>query len=549
MQSARTNLLKKRAFWEIVILIAVTLAVTVPFINQAFHWDDRDFVEQAEVLAEDPGKLRLEDYSARGRFYPKFPFRHPPLTSYYLAVFIRAGGVSEPLFHAAYLIFPLIAAVSMYSLGRRFTKGQPLAAALLFILTPGVMVMSHTVMGNMPGVSLWLAATALFIRGTDKQNWKLLLLSGVVMAADLMTFAQAIGLVPLLILYALLKRPQWRVYLTFLIPIAVYGAWRYYIRSRYGHPPAISYRAELNLQANARDLLTFLGGALFFPVSAWIIFLRRKVDLLVGSMVIPPLVTWAAVYFVSRGELSLGQGLMVALLAATGFLIIYAFAAGIVRDGLLLIREKKLSPDNFFLFAWFASILSAYYISSLSFVAVRHLLPLFPPVVLILIREAEKLWPRLPRVRMGFIVVTLLVTGLFSLAASIADYRMAGLYRDTASRMAQEYGDSPVKVWSLGEFEWRYYMEKNGFEYLGVQSVAKPGDLVIASEINVRGLVAPIPEGFYTIESSSEPLDSFPVRTMNPWAGAGFYGNPHGPIPVALSREKMDEITVYRLDW
>ncbi|MBE0429013.1 MAG: glycosyltransferase family 39 protein [Thermoleophilia bacterium] len=549
MARLRLDKLREAPVRDIIILIVVTLAVTVPFINQAFRWDDRDFVEQAEVLAREPGKLRLEDYSALGRFYPKYPFRHPPLTGYYMSLFIRVGGVSEPLIHTAYLFFPVIAAVSMYSLGRRFTGQQPLAAALLFVLTPGVMVMSHTVMGNLPGVSLWLAATALFIRGVDRYSWKLLLLSGFVMAADILTFAQAIALVPLLVLYALLYRRRLPVFLTFLLPLAVYAFWRYYVQLRLGHPPAVSYVAELNFDLQARDILTFLGGAIIFPVSVWIAFLRRKIDLLAGFIAIPPVVTWAAVYFLSQGDLNLAQGVIVALLAGAGFLIIYGFAAGAASDGWILIKQRKLSADNIFLSAWFAAILSAYVISSLPFIAVRHLLPLFAPVVLLFIREAEKLWPRLPRVRTGFIVATILVTGLFSLAASIADYRAAGLYRETAGRMAQEYGNSQVKVWSLGEFEWRYYMEKNGFEYLGVNSEARPGDLVIVSEVHTQGLVAPLPEGFFTVESRIEPADRFPVRIMNPWAGAGFYGNPHGPVPVIFSREKLDEITVNRLDW
>ena len=114
ISSARAKLAR-----DLAILVFTVLLLTVPFINQAFHWDDRDFIEQARVAAKDPLQFYYEDYSSRGRFFEIYPFRHPPLISWYLAPVIRAGGESEPLLHGAYLVFR-IATLSMYSLARRF---------------------------------------------------------------------------------------------------------------------------------------------------------------------------------------------------------------------------------------------------------------------------------------------------------------------------------------------------------------------------------------------------------------------------------------------
>lgn len=535
---------------DLAILVVTVLLLTVPFINMAFHWDDRDFIEQARVAARDPLKFHLEDYSSRGRFFERYPFRHPPLISWYLGPIIRAGGESEPLLHSAYLIFPLIAAVSMYSLSRRFTR-QPLAASLLFIFTPGFLVMSHTLMGNLPGVSFWLLASALFIWGVDRCDWKLLSASGLATAASIMIFAQGITLLPILFTYAVINRKiNLRILATFLIPVVTYAAWRFYISNRYGKPPAISYRVDFNAETQMRSLIVFIGGSIFFPLAAIIAFLRRKIDILIAFALVPPLVTWASFYFVARGDLSLIQGIQLAFLAVAGFSIIYGMFSRSVAEAWKLIKNRTGSTDAIFLLVWFLSVAAIYAgTTTVPFVSVRHILPLFAPVILVFMRQTETLGLKMPGLRKTFILTTLVLTLAGGLAVSIADYRLAGIYRSVAKQAGDDYADSRVKVWALGEFGMRYYMEKEGFEYLGINSVASPGDLVFYSEVNGRGVVAPLPEGFYKPVSRWDVEDSFPFRSMNPWSGAGFYGNLMGPLPFNTGTGKLDEISINELYW
>lgn len=541
---------------NVLFLAAVALLLTAPFINEAFHWDDPDFINAARVQAQNPAQFHLLDYSYRGRFFPLFMLRHPPLLSLYLSLFIRvAGDISEPLFHAAYLIFPVIGAVSMYSLGRRFTK-DPMVAALLLVFTPGFLVMSHTIMGNLPGLSLWLAASALFIWGVDSDSGKLLWTAGGAMALAVMTFAQALALPPLLLFYALIKRKfRIRVFAVFAIPAAVYGFWRLYTQLKYGHPPAISYRVDLSYSGQATALLVFLGGTAIFPLSLLILFLRRKIDFLAAFIAIPPLVTLTAVHYISKGELTLVQGLQMAVLASAGFTVIYRLFSGVFTDvwPWLKRRGEKMKPrlrtDSLFLLAWFASVAVAYFGTTLPFVASRHLLPLFPPVILLFVRELDSFLPMRPKLRSAFVLATLVLTLAGGLLTSLADYRWANSYRSLAADLREAFAQSPVKVWELGEFDWRYYMEKEGFEYLGVNSEAHPGDIVITSEVCSRGVVAPLPEGFHRELNRIYIEDGLPLRVMNPWARAGFYGNPMGPLPFTFSTDRVDEITINELYW
>ncbi|MHB8859944.1 MAG: ArnT family glycosyltransferase [Thermoleophilia bacterium] len=535
---------------DMTILAVVVLALTIPFINQAFHWDDRDFIDQARVTVQDPLQFNFVDYQERGVYRAIMVFRHPPLLSYYLAAFMKIGGESEVLLHGAFVLFPLIAAVSMYSLGRRFTR-HPMVASLLLVFTPGFMVLSHTVMGNLPGVALWLAATALFVWGVDRDDWKLLILSGLAMAASIMIFAQALELAAILAVYAILKwRFRLRVFAAFVIPAAAYGWWRFYIGQRYGRAPAINYVVDFNTNSQIRSLFVFIGGSIFFPLSAWVLYLRRKVDLLAAFALLPPLITWVAVYYVAKGDLTLWQGIQVSALAVAGYCIFYGLFSSAVSEAWNLVKRRKGSIDAMFLCSWFAAVAAVYAgTTSLPYVAVRHLLPLFAPVILLFVRGIEDLWPMRPRLRTSFVVATLALTLAAGLATSIADYRLANSYRTVAAQMQEKYAGDSTRLWALGEFGFRYYMEKDGFEYLGVHSKASPGDIVVTSYLASNGLVAPLPAGFYTTLNRFDVEDGFPVRIMNPWAGAGFYGNSVGPLPFTFATDKLDVIEEDQLDW
>lgn len=535
---------------DVLILTALVLVFCLPFINQAFHWDDRDYIEYTQAQAGDITQFHVLDYSYRGHFYWRLRNPHAPLLTTYLSLLLRAGAeVSEPLFHAAYLVFPLIAALSMYALSRRFTR-HPLIATILLVSSPGFLVMSHNLMDNLPGLSLALASAALFIWGSDRDNWKLLLGSGIVMALAVMTAYQSLMIVPVLMAYALLNRNyQQKTYLPFVIPLAVYGLWRMYIKGRYGLAPAVSYKAGLHFDWQLRSMIVFIGGTIIFPLSLLVIFIRSRLDILVAFLAFPPLVTWAAIYLLGRGEIDAFQAFQLAILMAAGFMVFYRmFTAGIA--GMMGWAQKRKGwADPVFLLIWFLGAIMVQLVFIIPYVAVRHLLLLLPPVILLFVREAEALWPMRPRLRGAFVYITLGFTMIMGLSAAFADYRMAGTYREVAGQMKERYSDSPNKVWSLGEFDFRYYMEREGFEYLGVNSVAKPGDIVISSYVCSTGLLAPLPVGYYRVLSREEPSFAYPVRTMNPWAAAGFYGNLMGPLPVSISDAKLDEIDVNQLYW
>lgn len=556
------KVLQKPTALHLLIIAGVVIILSIPFIGQPFHMDDRDFLEFARVSAQKLTKFHIRETSYGGVHVEYIRSPHGPLLTTYLGVLLRLGvPESEPWFHAAYIVFPLIAALSMYALARRFT-GHPLSTALLLFFTPGFLVLSHTIMGNLPGLSFGLAAASLYIWGVDRDSWKLLAASGIALLLTALTAYQALSLVPAFLVYGLLKKPQRLMcYLPFTMLAAGGIAWIWIIWQKFYRFPEISYIFGLNSSSTIpwqegpfgfayriRAVLIFIGGTSVFSLSMLALCLRKKTDLLVAFTALPPLVTWAAVYYAGKGEMTLQQGLQVGLLASAGFMIIYKFFAHFVSG--FLKRNGQPVGDRLFLLSWLISVLIVYFLFGIPYVSVRHLLLLFPPIILLFMREVEGLWPARPRRQKLFIGFTLFFTAATGITAAIADYRFASIYPEIARKLGEQYsgyGASEDRVFVRGEFDFRYYLERQNFEMLHNKSEVKSGDIIIFSRFAASVTAEPWPEGSYAVISQIEPEDSFPFRIMNPWAGAGFYGHPMGPLPLVYSRDALDRITVYQI--
>ena len=562
LEQKMAKLIKNTRIKAILVIAAAVFVLTVPFINQPFNQDDRDFVEFARASATDITKLKLENYTYGGKFFRNFRNPHAPLLTTYLGIPLRMGAAeSEALFHGMYLIFPLIGAFSMYYLARRFT-GHPLFATLLLLFTPGFLVLSHTLMDNLPGLSLVLATVSVFIAGVDRDDGRLLAASCILMILAAATAYQTLSLVPALIFYASATRPRsLRRYLPFAFLLIAGAIWLLSNYRLYGRLPALSYKIrgqdyqwagfndDYSLQL--RPILTTLAGTILFPLSAMIIILRKKIDLLVAFVLWPFVIVWTLLSLSDSEETDLLRLAQVALLTFAGIMIVYKlFAQGItavIQAGGKITNNRKVSSDSLFLLSWFVSASVVYMVVLVPYVSARHLLLLFPPVILVIVREFDQLWIGRDTLRTVFIAATLFFTLGGGLAAAIADYRSASVYPVIAEQLANQYPQDPESgntVYVRGEFGFRYYLEQQGYVSLNDRTEIKTGDLVVYSTLSSPS--NPWPEGSYNELSRTEPGDGFPFRVWNWWAGAGFYTNRMGSLPIVYSREIEDRIIVYQ---
>ncbi len=540
----------------VIVVVLAVLALTVPFINQPFNQDDRDFVAFARASSNQLVGITLHNYSYDGVFAKNYHDPHGPVLSTYLGLSLRAGaGESESLFHALYLIFPLIGGVSMYYLGRRFTR-RPLVAALLLIFTPGFLVMSHTLMDNAPGLSLALAMAAFYVFGVDRGDSRLLALSGAAMVVAVLTAYQTLSVVPALLLYGFLYGSRGlRRFLPFVILAAAAALWAIITLKVYGRLPALSYKFrgqsynwpgfESNSGLKPVAILVSLAGASIFPLSVLFLFLRGKKNLAVGAAALGAAA--ALVIFLDKPmqDVSFWQSIQIILLTFTGIVIIYKI---IVSGAAYFFRKDAASKADFFLLGWFASTMGIYILLLVPYVSVRHLLLILPPIILLFVRKLDTLWDNSPRRRLLFITTTLFFTLAAGLVASIADYRSASVYPALAQQLGGMYGEANqqgTKVYFRGEFGFRYYLEQQGFQQLDNKTELHTGDLVIFSKQSSPA--SPWPQASYTEIWRSEPADSFPFRIWNYWAGAGFYTNRMGPLPITFSNAIQDQFIVYQV--
>src|SRR5580698_993085 len=123
----------KRGLW---LALAVVLLIRIPFLNQAIQGDDDIYLTEAAHAQVDPLHPADTHFIFRGDEVDLRGQTHPPLNAWPLALLIAVtGGVSEVPFHAAYLLFSLIAVWAMWSLACRFSP-RPVWATLLFIAVP-----------------------------------------------------------------------------------------------------------------------------------------------------------------------------------------------------------------------------------------------------------------------------------------------------------------------------------------------------------------------------------------------------------------------------
>ena len=323
---------------QLILVALVVLALRLPFLNQAFQGDDVLYLTEAAHAQIEPLHPKHTEYVFMGRDIDMRGQSHPPLNAWFLALLIAVGGsVSEIPFHAAYILFSLIAAFSALALARRFSP-HPLLAILLFCATPAFVVNGTSLEADLPFVALWLLSTALYVFAVDRNSISLLIAASVAMALTALTAYQSILLVPILFLYG----RKWRSgRVAAFTPIVVLLGWNIFERLSTGAMPAgvlANYMSTYGLQVFAQKIKSAvaLTGHL-----AWLVFPA----LWIPSLYALPFAIAAAFYDWNPlfwGSMAVGTGILLAAyrfrnrrwviygVGAAGMLVILWFLFGAV---------------------------------------------------------------------------------------------------------------------------------------------------------------------------------------------------------------------------
>jgi 4-amino-4-deoxy-L-arabinose transferase-like glycosyltransferase len=423
---------------ELIIVALFVLVLRLPFLNQPIQGDDINYLYGAEHAQIDPLHPTHTSYAFMGRIVDMRGHPHPPLNVWYLAVLLAVfKDVSEVPFHAAYILFSLIAGLSALWLARRFSP-HPLAATLLFLVTPAFVINGTSFESDLPFLAFWLLSIALFVAAVDRHSVRLLAVSSLGMALAALSAYQALLLVPILLLYGRRWRASWMAALT---APAVLLVWQFYERLSSGAMPAsvlAGYMQTYGFQALDQKLKSAvaLTGHL-----AWMVF---------PSLWLPPLLALpaaiaAAFYDLNPlfwGSIAIGVGILI-------------WCARNCRDFLAQ-----------WILIFFAGALLIFFAGS-----ARYLLPIALPLAILATRRAELRW-----IKLGFAAGFAL-----SVTLAIVNYQHWNGYRQFARELKSE--TESKRVWINGEWGLKYYFESQGGLPLLEGQAVHPGEMVISSAL------------------------------------------------------------------
>ena len=535
------------------VLAAAIVLTSLPFIDQAFHIDDRIYLSTADNILQSP--LFPYDYPLyfEGRLAKDMASHsHLPLTSYYLAL-VKAvtGSEREWIYHVAFLVFPVIAVFSFYDMARRYVRNG-LAATLIFIGSPAFLVLSHTLMPDVPLLALWLLSLSRVLRITSGEgdNRDRIVLVTAVMGAAFMSLL-TVGL--LLLITAYLGSRFWnslplhhRGFWLLLLggPVLLWFFW--YTRAYLHYDRMVlatvflyvkNERVAFDWSELGLRFLSFVlnsGSVLLFPLAIWTAFHgrhRTRIALLLFALSL----LW---FWIFVEGWSFVHTALFALFCSSGVLVIWEFVA-LIKDG---------RPERRLLFLWYFGILTACLLLYFNGSA-RYVLLVLPPVVLLWVKHLET------RVKDRYLVrnilgTTVLMSALYAGLASYADYHFAEIYRKNSSELYSDYKTEESHVWIAGEWGFRYYMEREGARLLPRTSQEPvPGDIIIKPFVAFPWVTLYDGDPMTSLLEQRIHRDEIPLRIMDFSSHAGFYSTGWGLLPMSLSTgEPWEWFNVYRVE-
>lgn len=532
---------------DLVLLIALTFALHLPFIGQAFHLDDVQYLDIAQNVYQNPFfPLDLES-AFEGHHVSLWAHSHPPLNSYIIAGLLLFHGrlPSEMFLHSAYLFFPILVAVSFYFLARQFVRHALLASALL-VTNPTLIVCTHTLMADVPLLALWLCGTALFTQGVERNNDALLFGAAIPITAACFYAYQGFALIPLLGFYALSrKRLQGREALVLGLPILLMTGWQF---SGYLHR-GVTY---------ASAMLEFIGAN-----GAWLGTTRARTAMAnlihLGGTILPfPFIFWtmARRWKGAAAWVGLtGGGIVAAQFADYTWtektFLAFCFAGGItaalwiVDRGIRSCCVHGWTTGDVFLCLWALGILTAS-VAVFSSGSARYLLPALPPLLLLLIRTDEQRSLPFRQLRL-FYASLFVVQLLLGVVLAKSDYEFAGAGRRAVRDFEAHYRQGEKPFLFSGEWGFRYYLTAMGGEIMTEDTTGSPGELVIKSRLCLgQTFDNELDRSLNLIERRTYRIRS-PIRLLDQHSHAGFWSNGWGVLPFGISSEPLDEISIYRV--
>jgi len=515
------------------------------FINKAFHIDDTFTINIAQAVNKNFINV------------PYVFFSNPILLGYYYAPVIRLFGESEIWMHLFYLPFSLLVIASMYFLSLRFT-GKGLLPTLSLVVTPAFIIMSHNIMLDIPLLGLFLTSLAVFIYGIDKNNKKLLFLSGVLAGLTVLVKYTGLILIPLMLFYCLLSDK--RKYCLFLmIPIFLFSIWCVHNIIFYRSLPFIQALLMRLHPLSAGTILkrvftclSFISGTsiILFLLTPFILVNRKEFFLLFSSF---PIGLCPFLIKSIFGEYTFIEKVFLSLLFVLSLFLIFSM----LKLYLSSRSKKSYNKDRQFLFLWFFIIL--FFNISSQFVTARFILLLFPPMLLLFYEKiiTSRIYSK--NIFRKLIIPFHVIVFLFSTVLAIGDFRFAGIYRDFVEYLQKNYSDkmlyfgrlsySDYYAWGYSYYLNRYFPygeSKNSLIHSQDIFLASPTEAVLPIVIQGKSFTNDFNLNRFLVGEVDYKSHVF---LHNRKQRTGFYSYDWGLLPfkITFGKSTLEKFNIYKL--
>ena len=515
-----------------VILAGACLIANLPFLRQAFHIDDSVFIYLARHILShplDPYNFSLIYNGVSTTVYSIYS--SPPLGGYLLAAMLRLFGEGELPLHAAHLFYPMMCGIFVYLIARKCVRDDllSLGAALVFLLSPALSVMGHTIMLDVPSLFFFLATIYLFMEAGDRGNIWLYVASGFFGGAACLMRYTALAVFPILFLFFLARPANRNVravispavsgvifLLWYFIALKLYSSAYWSNLSSFQSGRNNVSRISMHFLAN----ITYCAGTSVFPLSFFALFaaLRTKWTLaLVGIAVL--ILLWCG-RLLAAGLGHTPSQITLFLVICVAYSVFLAAASGKIRQW---ISEKT---ECVVLFVWIIFLMG--FNSLFLHASVKYNVLTMPPIAILFVVLLKDVYPKR---YVLILAATIILTAFLASMVSFSDMRYANSYKEYAEKVYKGYKREGNKIFFTGHWGWEYYMAKMGAQPIvsnGENKLSK-GDIIVIPSVPWPQRLPPEIKPRLALREKVDVPFPFPIRTMSGPANAFFYANYNYP--------------------
>lgn len=478
---------------NLIFIIFLWLVITTLNLNKSFHVDDTAYLEVSKWIEKNPTKPMSGevDWSDKLEFdikdddqIKKPSLFHPPLFLYIISIWGKLFSYSEISLHFLMSFFTLWILLRFNSILEILNKPNKKFVIAVFSCCPAF-ILNHNIMLDIPLLAFILEFFYWTINSkcSDKKSF---FLSSIFFSLGSLIKYSAIPLLGKILIKIFYKK-DFKNILWLMIPVIFFSLWMMFNLYDFG---AIHF---LILPSNTIWFSKYIENlvgyfAYFGSISIFLSFLLYKEYLesknsilkflILISIYISILVPLIIVFniFFNFNETLLNPVIFYVFII-NGFIIFLLLIKQILKKFLI-----NLNFSEIILIYWILS-LSFFSIFLTPFLAVRHIILIFPAILLIFDFQLKEFNKR------KFNYITLFFLSLIpSFTYVMSDISFSNIYKKEAKNISIELGDKN-EIWFNGSWGWKFYAEENNMKYLKDISEIKLNDYLVVPKKLVGSFV------------------------------------------------------------